>query len=616
MPPRCRWPRGFAGRIGALGVRTTAANLKTGAAAARLHGDADAYQLQDGVGAADLADAGAAAGQMVQAPDVSTPVSPAMPAPPGAPGGVVPTTGQQISAVVHSGPGTQGLLAVAGLLDTQAAELEQAAATVRAAGSETTSSWSSGAAEAAEAHLVGLESSYSDQAIQARSLASQMRGHADDFARAKAVIPPPRVFDDLQRRLQAAYAANAHPASMGRFSGQIADLQHKLAAANHDALDGYGRYQEAAQIKAATIDPHDTKPDTGTPAAADEPAGAGGEQETNHAGTHTQTLDPADPLADPAAFGDAGQAATGLMQTVLPAVLGAVSGAAGGLLGAVSGAGQQLQQAGSQALGGLGPGRQRGDGFGGVAARPATRAAGDRRCRQPMALTPTSAAAGRNPAIPNRPPAAAVAERADRCRRRPGRQRRRRPRPPTFSATPAPAAGGGDRHADGRGDDAGDDADGRPPRRRCGRGRSPAVSRTAHAHRDTTEFRAGQGPPRGPPHPRRQDRGRRRRAVTLTDDEYLARVEGAAASLRARNAAWLEAINHIKVPAVHEAVTARFDSNGTLVEFDIDPFGAVGLHQHRARTDHHRRIAQYPPGAARADDGAVGDLHGTQQPAV
>jgi hypothetical protein len=59
--------------------------------------------------------------------------------------------------------------------------------------------------------------------------------------------------------------------------------------------------------------------------------------------------------------------------------------------------------------------------------------------------------------------------------------------------------------------------------------------------------------------------------VTLTDDEYLARMEAANASLRARNAAWLEAINHIKVPAVHEAVTARFDSNGTLVEFDVDP---------------------------------------------
>ena len=43
--------------------------------------------------------------------------------------------------------------------------------------------------------------------------------------------------------------------------------------------------------------------------------------------------------------------------------------------------------------------------------------------------------------------------------------------------------------------------------------------------------------------------------MTLTDDEYLARMEAANASLRARNAAWLEAINHIKVPAVHEAVS-------------------------------------------------------------
>ena len=59
--------------------------------------------------------------------------------------------------------------------------------------------------------------------------------------------------------------------------------------------------------------------------------------------------------------------------------------------------------------------------------------------------------------------------------------------------------------------------------------------------------------------------------MTLTDDEYVARVQAAAASMQARNAAWLEAINHIEVPAVHEAVTARFDSNATLVEFDIDP---------------------------------------------
>jgi hypothetical protein len=429
---------GFAGRIGALGFRTTAANLKTGAAAARLHADADAYEMQDGAGAAGLADAGATVGQLVQVPDVPTPPLPAVPAPPGAPGGIVPITGPQISAVVHSGPGPQGLLMTAGMLDTQAVELEQAAASVRAASSETTSSWSSGAAEAAEAHLVDLESSYSDQATQARSLASQMRGHADDFARAKAVIPPPQVFDDLQRRLQAAYAANAHPASMGRFSGQIADLQYKLGAANHDALDGYGRYQDAAQIKAATIDPHGTKPDTGSPAPADDPVGAGGAQETNHAGTDTQTLDPADPLADPAAFGDAGQAATGLMQTVLPAVLGAVSGAAGGLLGAVSGAGQQLQQAGSQALGGLaqganaamGAGKPSDPGSGGGPQMPSAEDfdpdLGGSGGPQPGDTEPAAGGGGGGAGGPLSAPAGAPAAAAA--------------APATFSATPAPAA--------------------------------------------------------------------------------------------------------------------------------------------------------------------------------
>lgn len=58
--------------------------------------------------------------------------------------------------------------------------------------------------------------------------------------------------------------------------------------------------------------------------------------------------------------------------------------------------------------------------------------------------------------------------------------------------------------------------------------------------------------------------------MTLTDDEYVAQVERAYTSLRARNAAWLEAINNIQVPAVHEAVTARFDSDGTLVSFEVE----------------------------------------------
>ena len=58
--------------------------------------------------------------------------------------------------------------------------------------------------------------------------------------------------------------------------------------------------------------------------------------------------------------------------------------------------------------------------------------------------------------------------------------------------------------------------------------------------------------------------------MTLTDDEYVARVESAIAHWRARNAAWMRAISRIRVDPFHDAVTARFDSNGTLLELDID----------------------------------------------
>lgn len=59
--------------------------------------------------------------------------------------------------------------------------------------------------------------------------------------------------------------------------------------------------------------------------------------------------------------------------------------------------------------------------------------------------------------------------------------------------------------------------------------------------------------------------------MSLTDDEYVAQTEATLAHWRARHAAWKEAVSHIEVEAVHEAVRARFDSDGTLVELDIDP---------------------------------------------
>jgi hypothetical protein len=58
---------------------------------------------------------------------------------------------------------------------------------------------------------------------------------------------------------------------------------------------------------------------------------------------------------------------------------------------------------------------------------------------------------------------------------------------------------------------------------------------------------------------------------TLTDDEYVARVEASLAHLRARNKAFLDAVENIVVPPLHESVRVRFDSNATLVDVDVAP---------------------------------------------
>lgn len=59
--------------------------------------------------------------------------------------------------------------------------------------------------------------------------------------------------------------------------------------------------------------------------------------------------------------------------------------------------------------------------------------------------------------------------------------------------------------------------------------------------------------------------------MTLTDDEWVGRVEASIAHWRARNAAFQEAVGRITIDPVHEAVQAQFDSNGTLLALEVDP---------------------------------------------
>jgi len=59
--------------------------------------------------------------------------------------------------------------------------------------------------------------------------------------------------------------------------------------------------------------------------------------------------------------------------------------------------------------------------------------------------------------------------------------------------------------------------------------------------------------------------------MTLTDDEYVAQYEASLAHWRARNKAFLDAVEHIHVPPLHEAVQAKFDSDATLQWFEVAP---------------------------------------------
>jgi hypothetical protein len=113
--------------------------------------------------------------------------------------------------------------------------------------------------------------------------------------------------------------------------------------------------------------------------------------------------------------------------------------------------------------------------------------------------------------------------------------------------------------------------------------------------------------------------------VELTDDQYVAQVEATIAHWRARHAAWNTAVDHIEVERFHDAVSARFDSNGTLTAVDIEPsalsnYTNTELEEiitdvlQRTRESVHEQVmdlfAQYlAPNDPRFDPGALGGAY-------
>jgi hypothetical protein len=178
-------------RIGALNGSTAWLNLWAGASSLRLHASAETYAQQEANAAAGLGDTAATVGSAVLMRDVPTPPPPAAAPLPAAGGGLVPATGRQAAELIHGGPGPQPLELAAAVLDTQADNLDQAAASVRAARWGSEQSWDSDAAQQAADKLVRLESSYTGHASHARALSAEARTQVDNFLRAKAGIPAP-----------------------------------------------------------------------------------------------------------------------------------------------------------------------------------------------------------------------------------------------------------------------------------------------------------------------------------------------------------------------------------------------------------------------------------------
>jgi hypothetical protein len=348
--------------IGELLASTTVANHNAAVAAGLLSANAATYEMQEEANAAALTPGMAGRGIPVAAADTPQMTNPVALPPPVTAVGIAPISGRDIATLIHGGPGATGLISAASALAVHADDLERAAQSVRTARATSRQTWDSEAAEVADQHLGALEESYFAQAGRARALSGDAHRQAQNFHRAKGQIPAPAVFDEFERRLRAANAANATAGSRGMYSGVITALQTQLAATHKRAVDNYGRYTAAAALQAGSFAPAaESMTGTATKAPTD----------TSHApvsGDPTvpdSDFDAAKPPADPVE-GLAGRrdprgtpgAPEELLQMVLPAVLGGVAGAAGGLLGALSGVGDKLQQSGSQLLGGLAQGAQ------------------------------------------------------------------------------------------------------------------------------------------------------------------------------------------------------------------------------------------------------------------
>lgn len=246
---------GLSVRLQTIGAHTVRAAQITTAAAGALHANAATYREQEDLNTAALRPGG---GASVSAPagiaPTASPASAVLPPLAMPPTGVTPTDGKAVAVLIHGGTGPGPLLQAATEARAHAERLRDISTHLRGTSVRLSRVWQSPAADAAVGRITTLAGWYDTHAEHALSAARACQAQADSFGQARAAVPRPEVFDDLERRLAAASRANS--VARGAYTPVIAELQTRLAATHAKALTAYADYAtRAADLGADTPTP-------------------------------------------------------------------------------------------------------------------------------------------------------------------------------------------------------------------------------------------------------------------------------------------------------------------------------------------------------------------------
>ena len=300
-------------------------------------------------------------------PDVALPALPVPPplTPP------APMPAEQIAALVHSGPGPQGLRSFATQIrQALGATVLDTAANVRAAGSSVAQNWQDGQQQAASNitdHADWLESSLHPQVLALADAADAAAGHTDTLIQS---TPHPQEFADLNQRLKVAMAQ--YNATGGSNAAQVATLSGELTKKRATAMAAFQTFATAAPptISGAAQPPAPAPPIVQNPGAAVEqlqpPAHteqaskhdghAAGHDHDGHGTGDPDNPDPADPTVPgtaapqptpglatpPAAAATADPSSANTLANVAGMIVGAGTGAVGEVTHGLGGGGSPL----------------------------------------------------------------------------------------------------------------------------------------------------------------------------------------------------------------------------------------------------------------------------------